>query len=272
LALAGNTDVKMTGERGEASVLFSLAAVKGEAPPAQPSEPAMGENSGMIDMRALMNARVQNPHQAPVPGGRVDDIMNLSPGGMLAGSLAPPVLSAVTSTPANAANAVTGVDRTSNRSLIAGACVLVVGVLAAAAASVFTLQQEQRSPQAPSPIATPTVTTQATGATSGAAPVTIATASTPTPVAPKFNVEAAKAELSKIATTLGTCKKAGGPTGSGKVMLTFSNDGKVEAARLDGKPFAKTPVGECVLARFSEAKVPAFGGGTQPTEKTFTIK
>ncbi len=272
-ALDGNNDVKMTGERGESSVLFSLAAVKGEVPPAQSSEPTIGENSGMIDMRALMNAREQNPKHAPPPGGRVDDIMNLSPGGMLAGSLAPPVLSTATSTSGTTTAFAPGVaGGKSNSSLIAGTCVLVAGVIAAAAAGVYTLQQDQRAPAAPIATSSVTIPIPSASVTAGAPSATTGVPSAPTPAPLKFNVEAAKAELSKIAATLNTCKKAGGPTGSGKIMLTFSNDGKVEAATLDGKPFAKTPVGECVLARFSDAKVPTFGGGTQPTAKTFTIK
>jgi predicted Zn finger-like uncharacterized protein len=272
LALAGGSDLKMTGERGESSVLFSLAAVKGEVPPAQPSEPAIGENSGMIDMRVLMNA------QKPVapPGGRVDDIMNLSPGGALAGSLAAPVLTAMATpaTPATRANFATDeAAGTTNGPVIAGAAVLVIGIVAAAAAGVYATQQDPGPSGAPGPRPTPTqVATPSGAATVSAAPTVSSAPATTPPLAPKFNVEAARAELSKIAATLGTCKKAGGPTGPGKITLTFLNDGTVEAAHFDGKPFAKTPVGECVLARFSAAKVPAFSGGVQPAAKTFAIK
>lgn len=267
-ALAGNHDFKMTGERGESSVLFSLAAVKGEAPPPEPSESNPGENSGMIDMRALMNARAQNPQNAPVPGGRVDDIMNLSPGGMLAGSLAPPVLSVATGAPTQTTTlADEKAGSSSNGLLIAGVCVLLVGIVAAVGVGAYTLQLRNA---APAPIATPSTSTTAVAPliTSSASP----SASASAPLAPPFNVQAAKAELGKIAGAISTCKKPGGPSGTTKVALIFSNEGKVTSAKVSGAPFEKTAVGDCIEQRFSEAKVPAFGGGPQPAEKTIVIK
>ena len=261
LALAGNRDIKMTGERDESSVLFSLAAVKGEAPPPEPSEPGPGENSGMIDMRALMNAQVQN---AAPPGGRVDDIMNLSPGGLLAGSLAPPMLSSASVPPAQTPLASGTEGAKSNGLVMAGVGFFVLCVLSAAAVGIYAFTRT--APVAPT--VTTTVTTSAPPA-STAAPSATASA----PAAPPFNLEQARTELTKIAKAAAlSCKKRGGATGTGKVLLTFSNDGKVASAKIDGSPFEKTPVGDCVVQRFSEATVPAFGGGTQPAAKTFVIQ
>ncbi len=270
-ALAGNPDIKMTGERGESSVLFSLAAVKGEAPPPAPSESNPGENSGMIDMRALMNARAQNPKHAPVPGGRVDDIMNLSPGGLLAGSLAPPVLSSATGAPTQTATIAPATESASGSTglLLAGVCVLVVGIVAALGVGAYTLKLRSA---APVPTTTPSAAASTIVTAPAASSAVPSASSVAIPAAPAFNLQAAKTELGKIAAAIGTCKKAGGPTGKAEVVLTFSNDGKVASAKVSGTRFEKTAVGDCIEQRFSEGKIPAFGGAPQPATKIIEIK
>jgi hypothetical protein len=94
---------KMTGERNENSVLFSLSALTGGAPGSGAGSSGGGhaksavgaatsEASGLIDIRALsMNMTAQ---QGPPKPNRVDDIMNLAGGGAFTPSLAAPILSA----------------------------------------------------------------------------------------------------------------------------------------------------------------------------------
>jgi predicted Zn finger-like uncharacterized protein len=86
-----------------------------------------------------------------------------------------------------------------------------------------------------------------------------------------FDRAAAISALSAAATAAQSCKKADGPTGSGKVAVTFANNGSATTANVEGPPFAGTPVGGCVAARFRGVHVPPFGGGTVTVRKTFFI-
>ena len=78
---------------------------------------------------------------------------------------------------------------------------------------------------------------------------------------PQFNKGAAIAALSSAASASTSCKRPGGPTGSGKVIVTFAPSGRVTSANVAGGAFGGTPVGGCVASVFRRAKVPPFGGG-----------
>jgi hypothetical protein len=67
-----------------------------------------------------------------------------------------------------------------------------------------------------------------------------------------------------------TCKKAGGPTGSGKATVTFAPSGRVTTATVGGS-FAGTPTGGCVASVFRKAHVPSFSGSAVTVSKSFTI-
>ena len=98
----------------------------------------------------------------------------------------------------------------------------------------------------------------------------------PTP-APKpsggaaFDVGAARAALSAAAANAAGCKQPGGPTGSGKVQVTFSSSGRVTSATVVSGPFGGTAVGGCVASTFRRARVPAFSGDSQTVAKSFRI-
>jgi predicted Zn finger-like uncharacterized protein len=87
-----------------------------------------------------------------------------------------------------------------------------------------------------------------------------------------FSVSAAQVALTQAATNAGACKKPDGPTGSGKVQVTFATSGRVTSATVAGPPFAGTPVGGCVAGVFRRAKVPAFAGNPVTVSKSFSIK
>ncbi|HEY6561320.1 MAG TPA: zinc-ribbon domain-containing protein [Polyangiaceae bacterium] len=89
---------------------------------------------------------------------------------------------------------------------------------------------------------------------------------------PPFSRGAAIAALSAAAGGASGCKKPGGPTGSGKVLVTFAPSGRVTSANVQGGSFGGTGVGGCVASVFRRAKVPAFGGGPVTVSKSFTIK
>lgn len=89
--------------------------------------------------------------------------------------------------------------------------------------------------------------------------------------APPFSKASAIAALGAAASSAAGCKKAGGPTGTGKVQVTFAPSGRVTTASVMGAPFAGTAVGGCVAGRFRGAKVPAFSGSPVTVSKSFAI-
>jgi hypothetical protein len=86
-----------------------------------------------------------------------------------------------------------------------------------------------------------------------------------------FDRAAALSTLSAAATAAQSCRKADGPTGSGRIAVTFANSGQATTANVEGPPFAGTPVGGCVAARFRGTHVPPFGGAPITVHKTFNI-
>jgi predicted Zn finger-like uncharacterized protein len=86
-----------------------------------------------------------------------------------------------------------------------------------------------------------------------------------------FDRGAASAALGAAAGAAQSCKKADGPTGSGRVSVTFAPSGNATTANVEGPPFAGTSVGGCVAAKFRAAKVPPFSGGAFRVGKSFTI-
>lgn len=90
--------------------------------------------------------------------------------------------------------------------------------------------------------------------------------------APPFNVGAAKAALSAAAANSAACGKPGGPTGAGRVQLTFATSGRVASASIVSGPFGGTAVGGCVVSAFRGARVPAFTGTPQTVSKSFKIQ
>jgi predicted Zn finger-like uncharacterized protein len=84
-------DDKMTGERNENSVLFSLSALTSKGTgPTKPTTPGV-EASGLIDIRQL-SAQLHSSDDKKK--SRIDDIMNLAGGGAFSPSLSGPILSA----------------------------------------------------------------------------------------------------------------------------------------------------------------------------------
>ena len=86
-----------------------------------------------------------------------------------------------------------------------------------------------------------------------------------------FDKGAAAASLGGIASSVGSCKKDGGPTGSGHVKVTFQPSGSVSSVEVDSGPFPGTSVGGCVAGKFRGAHIPAFSGGAVTVGKSFVI-
>jgi hypothetical protein len=86
-----------------------------------------------------------------------------------------------------------------------------------------------------------------------------------------FSKASAISALGAAASAAASCKKPGGPTGTGKATVTFAPSGRVTTATVSGGSFAGTPVGGCVAGLFRKAKVPAFGGSPVTVSKSFSI-
>jgi predicted Zn finger-like uncharacterized protein len=343
--MAPAEDPKMTGQRNENSVLFSLSALtEGTAkPPEANRTTATGDGSGLIDIRALSQT-MAGPDDRKDKGSRVDDIMNLSGGGAFGAALAAPILAPP---PLEAVDMSASGGASGNQSkmlligILGGAALIAIGIVVAV---VLTRSPEPVAKDGPAATATvpdgtgalalnepaPEVTaapadddntppppgtgntatptkpsggggggksTGGGGGTTKAATESAAPTPPPAPAKPAdfgsalaqaagkpkdepkaatssgssapFNRGAASAALSGV--NVQACKKPGGPTGSGRVKVTFAPSGSVSAAVIEGPPFAGTPVGGCIAGKFRGANIPAFSGGPVSANKTFTI-
>ncbi|HEY6723433.1 MAG TPA: zinc-ribbon domain-containing protein [Polyangiaceae bacterium] len=131
----------------------------------------------------------------------------------------------------------------------------------------------EKAPDAAAATATKSTTASATG-TKAEATAT----KTPKPDAPKadanaapFNKSAAISALSSAAANAAGCKVPGGPTGSGKAIVTFAPSGRVTSANVSGGKFGGTSVGGCVASRFRGARVPPFSGSAVTVSKSFNV-
>jgi hypothetical protein len=86
-----------------------------------------------------------------------------------------------------------------------------------------------------------------------------------------FNREVASKALKAAADAAKTCKQPDGPTGTGKVQVTFAPSGRVSDALLISGPFAGTVVGKCVIRLFRAAEVPPFDGSPMTVAKSFSV-
>ncbi|HVJ22257.1 MAG TPA: zinc-ribbon domain-containing protein [Polyangiaceae bacterium] len=333
LPTAGSTaygDDKMTGQRNENSVLFSLDSLKAglnEAPkPATTSSPKKG-----VAPPRKGAASAPQQQSDPFGMGGANDLMNIGGGGNALFSMnanqalltapAPPEPPPPRSTDVGLAGplSVSSVAPKKGKGLIIGAAIAVVGLIVigavamsggdgdkdkaegttpsataemAAAATAETPKPEEKKEEpkaeekkeepAPAPSAAPAAsaaaTTEAPKSTTptsgGPGPKTTPKEKeepAPAAAAAPFSISAAQAALGSAAGGAGSCKKPGGPTGSGKVQVTFAPSGRVTSANVAGPPFAGTAVGGCVAGVFRRAKVPPFSGNPVTVSKSFSV-
>jgi predicted Zn finger-like uncharacterized protein len=144
-------------------------------------------------------------------------------------------------------------------------------------APVASAAAAEKKPDATKTDATKTDASKAASGTHTAAAATTAKKPAEEPAAPgpstapPFSKASAISALGGASGSAGACKKAGGPTGIGKVQVTFAPSGKVTSATVMGPPFAGTPVGGCVAGAFRRAHVPAFAGSAVTVSKSFAI-
>jgi hypothetical protein len=83
-----------------------------------------------------------------------------------------------------------------------------------------------------------------------------------------FDRAAAAGALARI--SVNHCS-ASGQVGTGHVVVTFVQTGRVSEVVVDDPSFSGTPAGRCVSAAFFGTSVPAFNGGPVKVGKTFNI-
>ena len=90
-------------------------------------------------------------------------------------------------------------------------------------------------------------------------------------LAPRFNKSAAAAALASAAAQASGCRKAGDPSGTARVVVTFAPSGRATSAVVTGKPFQGTATGGCIAVTMRSARVPAFSGERVTVGKTITV-
>ncbi len=128
---------KLTGQRNESSVLFSLSALteggKSDTSASANRTTATSDGSGLIDIRAL--SQTMGSDEKKDTNARVDDIMNLSGGGAFGAALAAPILAPPPLEMTNDAYGAQGGGQKSNKMLfvaiIAGAAMIAIGIVVA---------------------------------------------------------------------------------------------------------------------------------------------
>ncbi len=92
------------------------------------------------------------------------------------------------------------------------------------------------------------------------------------PQAGPFSSGAAAASMREATALASACRSATDPTGTARVVVTFSPSGRVTSSTVSGPPFAGTATGGCIASRFRAARVPAFSGEAVTVAKTVTIR
>jgi predicted Zn finger-like uncharacterized protein len=85
-----------------------------------------------------------------------------------------------------------------------------------------------------------------------------------------FDPSAAKEALSAATANVGSCKEMGGPTGTGRVSITFAPSGRPTSVAVSGD-LAGTTVGSCVARLYRAVRVPAFSGDAVTVAKSFSV-
>jgi len=171
-------DGKMTGQRNENSVLFSLnaltAAEPKKGPAGKPLGAAEGDGSGLIDIRALSSAMAST---GPKKANHADDIMNLGGGGAFSAALAAPVLTAPVNDPGDPGAPSAGIGNQKLFMMFGGlAALLILGMVI-----MFFALQPKTPPLAAAP---------AEGTSAGTTPGAPGSAAATAPTAPAASVAA----------------------------------------------------------------------------------
>jgi predicted Zn finger-like uncharacterized protein len=251
-------DSKLTGQRNENSVLFSLNALT-QGVPKQETPGPQGDGSGLIDIRALSANMAPQSKRA----NHIDDIMNLGGGGAFSAALAAPVLAPPMADGADYGAAGTAGGK-SNKMLMLGLfgmgaliAVLLVVVLLRPKADLATTATPSTSGATPAGSAPPVAANDTASAaptaaepSQGAAPGSGGAA----PVDPtKNNAASTPTTGSPASSHHGTSAASGGPGAAAAA-----------AAAAPASPTMPSAPAAPAHASFDDALKAAGGGGSAP--------
>lgn len=86
-----------------------------------------------------------------------------------------------------------------------------------------------------------------------------------------FDAAAAKEALTGATANVASCKEMGGPTGNGRVSITFAPSGRPTSVAVTGD-LAGTTVGSCIARLYRAVRVPAFSGDPVTVAKGFSVE
>ncbi|HEV8548873.1 MAG TPA: hypothetical protein VGQ57_07595, partial [Polyangiaceae bacterium] len=86
-----------------------------------------------------------------------------------------------------------------------------------------------------------------------------------------FDTAAAKEALAGATGNVASCKEMGGPTGNGRVSITFAPSGRPTSVAVTGD-LAGTTVGSCIARLYRAVRVPAFAGDPVTVAKGFAVQ
>lgn len=249
-------DEKLTGQRNENSVLFSLNALTQTAPKDTSGAP-VADGSGLIDIKALSASMGS---EAPKSQRHVDDIMNLGGGGAFSAALAAPILAP----PTHHDDYTSGGTPTRGKNMllyvIIGGCVIMAMAMIIVALIVTGGSKKEAD------------TTSPTGSVASAAPTDSAamnTAPTTSVTAPIASIAAPTGPVAK-APNVGGGQVASNSGGSGKAHPSGGGDTTPPPAA--DPPKAATPPSLAqAMAQAAPgaaaAPPPAATGGTSPFDR-----
>jgi predicted Zn finger-like uncharacterized protein len=274
------SEPKPTGARNENSVLFSLDALKagfGSGPSAaaapKPSASTQARPSEKADINALMG----------MGGGGGGPLFGMSANQALMTAPAPPPERTPASVPPAAHSARYGAaPARSNRTMLIGIGVGAIAVVAVILVLILHHGGSNKAVAASDQSATPADSAKPndSAANSAASAEVAAKASASAPPAassappanlPPFNKAEAIKALGIADKEAKACKKAGGPTGTGKVIITFDTSGKITKADVEGGHYPGSDVGKCVADAFLKVQIPAFSGKSITAARHFEI-
>jgi predicted Zn finger-like uncharacterized protein len=196
-AASTHSDEKLTGQRNENSVLFSLSALTekkdagasggGGAGAASGGNrtTASADGSGLIDIRAL-SANMDDGDKRKDGGARVDDIMNLSGGGAFGAALAAPILAPPPLEPVDLGVTAPEERPKQNKTLIfailGGCAFIAIAIVVAVALTRGSSTTDASKPTGSTSTAAPDTSAAAAPTDTGAAPPSsVAAGDTPPP-------------------------------------------------------------------------------------------
>ncbi|HEY1957091.1 MAG TPA: zinc-ribbon domain-containing protein [Polyangiaceae bacterium] len=257
-----------TGERNEASVLFSLAMLTQQAPAPPPPAPSAADDISHL----IASGPFASPLDPPVVAASSDEpaprptwpLVSAIAAGLVFASAIPTAALYATRSRAPAAPPKVVAMATETKTEAETATATATATVTATATATVPVVHKL--------VATPTIPT-ASSCCPGESPAacamrrSVGASCSDGPAA--FDAAAARRALASV--DLGTCKTSGGPSGSGHARITFSPDGSVASASVD-PPYAGTAAGGCVAARYRSVRVPAFSDGPLTVGKSFLLK